>query len=235
MLDTDLARAQALFGAAMAARQSTPWSAAWLLLVSALCGDCAKVSSSAPFDSARSDGGAALDLAPPSDLTPAMALDLTAPVSDLAHVDLGPFAPGNFYQVSVKVTGQLLSVHNSATANGAIVEEQPARATGDQRWSLTATATTGAYQIVNAQSQSCLDVNAGSTADGATVWIWSCGNAASQQWSLHDAGAGFYNLVNVNSMSCLDLDNGGSAPGTVIFQYHCNGGDNQKWLFTHVP
>ncbi|MCU1277827.1 MAG: glycoside hydrolase, partial [bacterium] len=200
----------------MAALRSNPLSATWMLLVSALCSDCAKVSSSDLLDIARSDGGVALDLAlPPRDLTSAIAPDLTlaiapdlaAPVRDLAPVDLGPFPPGAFYQISVKATGQLLSVHNSATTDGATVEEQPAHGTGDQRWSLTATATAGVYQIVNGLSQSCLDVNAASTADGATVWIWSCGSATSQQWNLHDAGGGFYNLINVNSNSCLDLDN----------------------------
>jgi hypothetical protein len=231
----------------MAALQSSPLSAAWLLFVSALCSDCAKPSATDPFDASHSDGGVALDLASPNDLTPLVVVhdlaqrdlaqpDLAQPiVADLAQAIVPPDLAQAFYQVSVKATGQLLSVHSSATANGSIVEEQPAHGTPDQRWSLTATATMGVYQIVNAQSQSCLDVNGGSTGDGATVWIWTCGTATSQQWNLTDAGAGFYNLVNVNSKSCLDLDNSGTAPGTVIFQYHCNGGDNQKWLFTHVP
>jgi hypothetical protein len=78
------------------------------------------------------------------------------------------------------------------------------------------------------------DVNAGSTADGATTWIWSCSGATSQHWTLQDAGGGFYTLVNANSESCLDLDHGYSAPGTVIFPYHCDSGDNQKWFFTRV-
>ena len=231
----------------MAGLQSSPLSAAWLLLLSALCSECAKVSSGDTSDITHGDGGAPADLATPSDLTQAsdqatpsdlaqpIVHDLTAPIVDLAQpVDLGPFPSGALYQISVKATGQLLSVHGSATANGSIVEEQPAHGTADQRWSLTATAAAGVYQIDNVQSQTCLDVNGGSTGDGATVWIWSCGSATSQQWKLSDAGAGFYNLINVNSNSCLDLDNGGTAPGTVIFQYHCNGGDNQKWLFTKV-
>jgi cytochrome c len=207
-------------------------STAWLLCVGGLYVGCASAS---PITSA--DGP---DLAASVDALGLRDGDTPSPAQDLANapdlampVDLGPFPPGAVFQISVKATGQLLSVHNSATANGSIVEEQPARGTPDQRWLMQAVAS-GAYEILNAQSQTCLDVNAGSTADGATVWIWSCSGGVSQQWSLQDAGAGFYYLVNVNSQSCLDLDNSGTAPGTVIFQYHCKGGDNQKWFFTRV-
>jgi hypothetical protein len=147
---------------------------------------------------------------------------------------MGPFPRGAIYLISSKSTGQLISVHASATANGSVIEQQPIMGTADQHWLLMATATAGTYQIVNAQSQTCLDVNGASTSDGATVWIWSCGTATSQQWILKSAGSNFYNIVNGNSMSCLDLSNGGTAPGTAIFQYKCNGGTNQEWFFTQV-
>lgn len=229
-------------------------SAVWCFYLGGLCAGCA---SALPI--ASSDGGlAASDLGTPVDLLEPHDSDTVAALHDLASVpdlatprdlapppdltppadlatppDLGPFPPGAVFQVSSKATGQLLSIHNSATTNGAITEEQPARNTPDQRW-LVQAAASGTYAIVNDGSQTCLDVNAGSTADGATTWIWSCNSGASQRWTLKDAGGGFYSLVNVNSQSCLDLDHGNSAPGTVIFQFHCNGGDNQKWLFTRV-
>ena len=116
------------------------------------------------IEMARSDGGdgpifdlSAPDLAVPPDLaTATIAPDLTAPAADLAQpIDLGPFPPGAFYQVSVKATGQLLSVHNSATADGSVVEEQPAHATADQRWSLTATATAGTYHVLIERGECC--------------------------------------------------------------------------------
>jgi hypothetical protein len=158
------------------------------------------------------------DLAQPPDLAPAMVADMAQPA---------------LYQISVKATGQLLSVHNAATANGSIVEQQPALARADQRWQVRANGA-GAFAIVNAQSGNCLEVAGASSADGATVQIWTCSGSSAQAWMMTDAGGGFYNVVNVNSRSCLDLNNSNSAPGTVIFQYHCNGGDNQKWLLTRV-
>jgi hypothetical protein len=230
----------------MAARVATLRTAAGMMLAGAL--GCAAPSANQPPDASVNESGAARDLAGGGDLTRAAPGDLTtasAAAADLASArdlaqpidmalqDLGPFPPGAAYQISVKATGQLMSVHNAATANGSIIEEQPAHGGADQRWLLNAS---GSYwAIVNGQSQTCLDVNGASTSDGATVWIWSCSGATSQAWSLQDAGSGFYNIVNANSGSCLDLDNSGTAPGTVIFQYHCNGGDNQKWFFTRVP
>jgi hypothetical protein len=175
---------------------------------------------------------------PAPDLARAVVYDLAPPPPpppDLAATDMAGFVRGDYYQVSSKVSGQLLSIHNSATSNGAITEQQPAHGTADQRWTLGAATTPGAYQLINGGSQSCLDVNGASTADGATVWIWTCGTVTSQAWTLKDTGGGYYNLVNVNSASCLDLDGGGMAAGTVIFQYRCNGGDNQKWFLTRLP
>jgi hypothetical protein len=226
--------------------QSTRWSTAWFLVASALCCQCAKES---VFDPAtRSDGGDS-DLAQPLELgTPRDAgingprdlatggtadLAMLPPVSDMASTDMAGFIAGSYYQVSSKLTGQLLSLHGSATAAGTTTEQQPAHGGPDQRWTLATT--NGGYQIINGGSQSCLDVNGASTANGATTSIQPCGTATSQVWTLKDAGSGNFNLVNLNSGSCLDLSGGSSSPGAVISQYQCNGGDNQKWFFTRVP
>src|SRR5260370_1821668 len=107
----------------MAAMQSTPRSAAWLLLVSALCSDCAKVAASDPAVTAHGDGGDVYGLVPrdlatptatppphdaamrPRDLTVmaahdlavvhdlAVAHDLALPPPDLMHADLGGVFP----------------------------------------------------------------------------------------------------------------------------------------------
>lgn len=153
---------------------------------------------------------------------------------DLTHPqDLGPFPAGQFYEISVKSDGQLMSVRNQSTLNGSVTEEQPAHGTPDQRWTLQL-ADSG-YRIINGQSGTCLDVAGSSTADGAATGIYTCSASLSQQWTpTLVAGTSYYTLVNVNSKSCIDLDNAGTTPGTQIFQYHCNGGDNQKWLFTPV-
>jgi hypothetical protein len=231
----------------MAVLQSTPRCAAWLLVVSALCIHCAKVSPTDP--ATRHDAGIDLDLSSRDlttthdgmpaagttrDLATARVNDLARP-ADLASTDMAGFTRGAFYQVSSKLTGQLISVHGAATSDGSAIEQQPAHGGADQRWTLTAATTPGAYQLINVASQTCLDVNGASTADSATVWIWTCGTVTSQAWTLKDAGGGFYSIVNVNSGSCLDLDHANTAPGTAIFQYRCNGGDNQSWFFTRLP
>ncbi|HEX4460849.1 MAG TPA: RICIN domain-containing protein [Polyangia bacterium] len=176
---------------------------------------------------------------------PAKMLDMTvtmpAPSPDLAMTppdmaqprDLGPFPEGQFYEISVKSDGQLLSVRNQSTLNGSVTEEQPSHGTPDQRWTLQLV--DSGYRIINGQSGTCLDVAGSSTADSAATGIYTCSASLSQEWTLTPVtGTNFYNIVNVNSKSCIDLDNAGTTPGTQIFQYHCNGGDNQKWFFTAV-
>jgi hypothetical protein len=228
----------------MARMRSTRWSAAGLLVASALCSRCAKES---VFDPAtRSDGGGS-DLSQPlgtpgdaaaggpRDLASGHAADLAMPPSanDMASTDMAGFAPGSFYQVSSKLTGQLLSLKGSGTTDGTTTEQQPAHGGADQRWTLRQTG--GGYHIINGGSLTCLDVSGASMADGAATGIWACSSATSQVWMLKDAGSGFVNIVNLNSGSCIDLSGGSFSAGTAISQYHCNSGDNQKWFFTHVP
>jgi hypothetical protein len=69
----------------------------------------------------------------------------------------------------------------------------------------------------------CLDVNGASTADGATVQIWGCGDTANQLWSAYTDGT-------LRSMGkCLDAAGWGTANGTKVQTWTCNGGSNQVW------
>jgi alpha-galactosidase len=73
----------------------------------------------------------------------------------------------------------------------------------------------------------CLDVDAGGTANGTNVQIWTCHGGDPQRWIFHPDGtirrASFPNL-------CLDIDRGSNAPGTNVQIWQCNGGLNQRWV-----
>jgi hypothetical protein len=178
-----------------------------------------------PRDMARKQDAAEaaprLDLSTPPDLTPAPVLDMTALI---------------LYEISSKTSGQLLSLRGLTSDNGTKTEQQPKVTTSrpDQRWQVRAAAA-GAFEIVNGQSGTCMEVAGGSKADEAAVQIWTCSGLSGQAWQLRDASNGYYNLVNVNSQSCLDLDHARTDPGATIFQFKCNGADNQKWLLTRLP
>ena len=86
------------------------------------------------------------------------------------------------------------------------------------------------FQFVNVKSGKALEVEDGSTADGAAV-IQNPPSAAEQQtWSLNYDGAGFFRLTNVRSSKILDVPDESNDDGVVLKQWEDHGGDNQVWL-----
>ncbi|MFI0898971.1 ricin-type beta-trefoil lectin domain protein [Streptomyces sp. NPDC020983] len=69
----------------------------------------------------------------------------------------------------------------------------------------------------------CLDVRNGSGTDGTPVQIYTCNNAAAQNWTAYADGT----LRAVGK--CLDATGRGTANGTKIEIWTCNGGANQVW------
>ncbi len=94
-------------------------------------------------------------------------------------------------------------------------------------------APTGAYaastgSLVSAANGKCLDVANNSTADGATVHMWTCyPTVASQKWTLADDGS-------VRSQGkCLDVANNGTANGAAVHIWTCYATvTTQKWTLT---
>ena len=83
---------------------------------------------------------------------------------------------------------------------------------------------------VRSASGMCMEVNAGSSADGAKIQIWTCYNnppIAWQIWTFPGDGT-----LRVNG-KCLDVANSGTANGTKVQLWGCNGTGAQRW--THNP
>jgi hypothetical protein len=87
---------------------------------------------------------------------------------------------------------------------------------------------TGASRLVNRRSGLVLDVNGGSTADGAAVVQWSWIGGANQQWRLLPNSDGSFRLSCAGSGKVLDSP-GGSGQGAALVQWTDNGGTNQWW------
>ncbi len=83
--------------------------------------------------------------------------------------------------------------------------------------------------LVNPNSGKCLDVAGASTANGASVRLWTCLNNTAQRWIAQPNG----NLVNPASGKCLDADAWGTANGTPTILWPCGPGPpaNQVWLW----
>ena len=101
------------------------------------------------------------------------------------------------------------------------------------RWSPITTSAGVGYEVVDANSGSCLDIASTSTADAAQTNEWQCLGATrtSQVWQVYPFGTSF-ELVSLKSGRCLDLTNGSSSNNTVLQQWDCGGGQNTNQLWT---
>lgn len=89
---------------------------------------------------------------------------------------------------------------------------------------------TDEYYIVSAvDNNKCVDVNCGSTSDGANVQLWERNQSGAQTFRLRHYKSGYYAIQNVRSGKMLDVDGGRAADGTNVLQWSSHGGDNQRW------
>jgi alpha-galactosidase len=79
------------------------------------------------------------------------------------------------------------------------------------------------FRLRGEASGRCLDVNQGSSANGAQMLIWDCHNGANQQ--LTQSGAALQVLGK-----CLDIPTNATA-GTRVQIWDCSGASNQQWTF----
>lgn len=88
----------------------------------------------------------------------------------------------------------------------------------------------GTWETLTAShSGKCADVADRSTADGAALIQWGCGNSVNQQFWLKSAGNGRVQIVARYSGKCLAVRDGSPADGAGIAQYPCNGTTAQQW------
>ncbi|HEV7712894.1 MAG TPA: ricin-type beta-trefoil lectin domain protein [Asanoa sp.] len=78
-------------------------------------------------------------------------------------------------------------------------------------------------QVVSAATNKCLDINAGGTADGTRIQLWTCNGTGAQRWTIGGDGT-------VRGLGkCLDVRSSGTANGTVVQLWGCNGTGAQVW------
>ncbi|MGW2306365.1 RICIN domain-containing protein [Streptomyces sp. NPDC001809] len=91
----------------------------------------------------------------------------------------------------------------------------------------------GTWETLTAShSGKCADVADRSTADGAALVQWGCGNAVNQQFWLKSVAGGRVQIVARHSGKCLAARDGSTADGAAIAQYSCDGTAAQQWRVT---
>jgi hypothetical protein len=89
---------------------------------------------------------------------------------------------------------------------------------------------TGAhYQLVSRHSGKAMEIDGGSTANGAALVQRTPGSAAHQQFQFVDAGSGYYQLRARHSGKVLDIEAKSTADGANVQQYTDNDGANQQF------
>jgi hypothetical protein len=98
-------------------------------------------------------------------------------------------------------------------------------------------------ELVNQNSQKCLDVTGVATGNNIPLQQYDCLGAGelNQMWRLYQASSGHYELISLSNnfyqpTMCVDLQNGSPANGTTIQQYQCLPvGSNPNQLWKLVP
>ncbi|MFG2058655.1 RICIN domain-containing protein [Micromonospora sp. NPDC048930] len=98
----------------------------------------------------------------------------------------------------------------------------------EQQWAANQLAPDAVALTVAAYGQ-CLDVEGGSTDDGAKLQQYPCQGQGNQQWRLQPAGPGAVLLVAVHSGKCAQPEGAGTQPGTKLVQAPCTGAPEQQW------
>ena len=94
----------------------------------------------------------------------------------------------------------------------------------------------GVYYIQNVFSGLYLDIENGSSEDGANVRQWSYNGSQAQKFKLVSDGNGYYSILTgaTDYSSCVDITNGSSDDGANVEQWTYWGGDMQKFEIVHV-
>ncbi len=101
------------------------------------------------------------------------------------------------------------------------------------------------YEVINLNSQNCIDVAYGSINDGARIQQWTCYHGRPERWRYDYIESTYYtysylnngnsirvdwfNVVNDYSGRCLDLPYNNAYPGAQLQQYGCWNGPMQQW------
>lgn len=141
----------------------------------------------------------------------------------------------------------VLDINGASTADGANLQLWESNNTAAQRFYATSsssgsladvwakknegTLSDGNYVLTTVlDSNRALDVQWGSSASGANVWLYQKNGSGAQSWrATHDA-KGCITLTNAGSGKVLDVSGGVAENGRNVQQYDSNGSLAQKWI-----
>jgi thermitase len=92
----------------------------------------------------------------------------------------------------------------------------------------------GVYNLVNVNSNKCLDVTNGWADNGMKIQQWPCLGGNNQKWKIEPVGA-HYKLTAVHSGKVLEVNGVSTANGAIIDQWdYVPGANNELWNITKL-
>ncbi|MFI8221206.1 RICIN domain-containing protein [Streptomyces sp. NPDC085932] len=142
------------------------------------------------------------------------------------------------YEVKGEGSSKLMEVENGSKDNHAQVQimyrKSDVQKRLGQQWTFVPTATNNTFQIVNNNSNKCLDVaNPDSGENRVIQYTCRSTDNANQRWRYKVAGTG-WTIVSAMNDKCLEVFGGYENDGADVGVWTCNGGDHQKWIFTNL-
>ncbi len=137
------------------------------------------------------------------------------------------------YRITNVNSGKVLDVANSATEDGANVQQYSYGGGSNQQWNVEDTGS-GVYRIANVNSGKVLDVANSSTEDGANVQQYTDYSNDNQRFQLHDQGGGEYHVQPVHSDKAVEMASSSTSNGANVQQWSWSGSGNQLWTFESV-
>ena len=94
----------------------------------------------------------------------------------------------------------------------------------------------GYYRVINRNSGKDLVVQSASTSEGANIFQYTYGGAATNdEWAIVDVGAGYFRITNRNSGKSAEVAGGGTADGANVDQRTYAGATYQQFQLVSVP
>ena len=126
-----------------------------------------------------------------------------------------------------------IDLANSNTANGTNIQLYDCNGSGAQKWivkGVDAAMPTGTNQRIRLvmNTDKCLDIFGGQTANGTNIQLWRTQDANNSQYFTFD---GSQIKMQAHSNKCLDLNNSNTANGNNIQLFDCNNTNAQVWIY----
>jgi hypothetical protein len=135
------------------------------------------------------------------------------------------------YQFTARHSDKAMASVGNGIANGTRIEQRTVDMVADsQNWTVNSLGS-GQYQILGSFSGRALDVNGGSTANGAAMQLWDWWGGNMQRFTFAGTGSYYWRVTPVHSGKAVDVNGASTADGASVIQWQYTGGTNQQWKF----